>query len=312
VVATLVTTPALAGVLLLGGPTASAETAGTVAFSGGCGVLGTGIGARSTPDTNELSVPAGSEVAFANQLGHPATLRLDGEAITDLAPGDSVEVAFREGPVDASMQISCLLGSPAGTVTVEVQPEQQPTLAPDPASPAPGSGPDPAGSSPGRSGSTSQRTTDPATGAQPGQQSGAGQTSGGQSAGATGGQPSGQVPGGQTSGGWWSGGPGQAGFPPAGPAVPGAGTPEQPGADEQEAAADDPVSGSDTPTDPATVDGQPADGLATGQLTRTAESAPSNGPIGLLALVAAVCVVGVSAGVVRTIIAQRANRAQWA
>lgn len=41
-------------------------------------------------------------------------------------------------------------------------------------------------------------------------------------------------------------------------------------------------------------------------------SSPDKGPIGLLAIIATVCVVGVSAGAIRAIIAQRATRAEFA
>ena len=43
-----------------------------------------------------------------------------------------------------------------------------------------------------------------------------------------------------------------------------------------------------------------------------AGSRQDSGPIGLLAIIAAVCVVGVSAGAIRAIISQRASRAEFA
>jgi hypothetical protein len=64
---------------------------------------------------------------------------------------------------------------------------------------------------------------------------------------------------------------------------------------------------------PATVDQESGGNeLAVDQLSQTSESTPDDGPIGLLALTATVCVVGVSAGAVRALISQRANRAEWA
>ncbi|MEV4412435.1 hypothetical protein [Catellatospora sp. NPDC049609] len=45
---------------------------------------------------------------------------------------------------------------------------------------------------------------------------------------------------------------------------------------------------------------------------KASTSSPDKGPIGLLAIIATVCVVGVSAGAIRAIIAQRATRAEFA
>lgn len=45
---------------------------------------------------------------------------------------------------------------------------------------------------------------------------------------------------------------------------------------------------------------------------RVSSTSPDKGPIGLLAIIATVCVVGVSAGAIRAIIAQRATRAEFA
>lgn len=46
--------------------------------------------------------------------------------------------------------------------------------------------------------------------------------------------------------------------------------------------------------------------------TRVSSTSPDKGPIGLLAIIATVCVVGVAAGAIRAIIAQRATRAEFA
>jgi len=51
---------------------------------------------------------------------------------------------------------------------------------------------------------------------------------------------------------------------------------------------------------------------ASGYLTDLTEPTGGDSSIGLLALIATVCVVGVSAGAVRAIIAQRAKRPEWA
>jgi hypothetical protein len=275
----------LVGVPLLAGPTASAQEAGSVTFNGGCGVLGSGLGANSTPDATQVSVPAGSGVRFTNRLGQAATLRLDGEAAAEVPAGGTADVVFNDGPVAASMQISCLLGTPAGTVTVEVA-EAEPAPADpgdDPADPAAGAG----------------DQTDP-----PGQN---GSNNGGSQDGEASGDP--------VWGGWNEG----IAPPPAGVPDDAAGRPARVTRDRN---ADrpprwgvevEPPNGGASSGEPATVDQESGGNeLAADQLARTSGSTPDDGPIGLLALIATVCVVGVSAGAVRALISQRAHRAEWA
>ncbi|GAA1416542.1 hypothetical protein ACFQZ4_25435 [Catellatospora coxensis] len=60
---------------------------------------------------------------------------------------------------------------------------------------------------------------------------------------------------------------------------------------------------------PAAVVGGSGEMLDANRLSSTS---PDKGPIGLLAIIATVCVVGVSAGAIRAIIAQRATRAEFA
>jgi hypothetical protein len=291
---------------LVGGSAASAESDSTVTFSGGCGLLGSGLGAESSPDTTQVSVPAGSEVRFANGLGQDATLRLDGEAAAEVPAGGSADVVFHDGPVTASMQISCLLGAPAGSVTVEVTPvaeaPEQPSSGGDaePASPQPSSGSTAGGGTSSQGGPTSQGGST---------SRGGGSSTGGTSS--TGGDD-----------------PSWAGWGPTGQAPPPATQPDdtQSPAGRGTSSHDgerhprwgvevEPADGGATSGDPATVDTEPAgNGLAAEQVSRTSEStpAPDDGPIGLLAMIATVCVVGVSAGAVRALITQRANRAEWA
>ncbi|MEU8078175.1 hypothetical protein AB0B31_22270 [Catellatospora citrea] len=58
-----------------------------------------------------------------------------------------------------------------------------------------------------------------------------------------------------------------------------------------------------------TVVGQDPDKI---NLDSVSKTSPDKGPIGLLAIIATVCVVGVAAGAIRAIIAQRATRAEFA
>jgi hypothetical protein len=301
---TVTVAAALLGAPLLFGSAASAEADATVTFHGGCGLLGSGLGARSSPDLTDVSVTVGGTLRFANQLGQPATLRLDGEAVAEVPSGGAAEVVFHDGPVTAAMQLSCLLGGSAGTVTVAVvHPRPEPSDPSDPGdrsptSPSPGAGSS-GGGAPG--GGSSGGT---ASGGGSGWTGGTGQT--GQSTGA-GSSPSDQVP-----AEWWS----------AGQAPPPATGPDDRSVDDERDRSDelgdrwgvaiDPGDGSGMDGDPATVDQESADeAVVAGQLSRTAGSS-DDGPVGLLALIATVCVVGVSAGAVRALVTQRANRAEWA
>ena len=288
----LVAVAALAGGALLAGPAAGAGPAGTVTFTGGCGLLGSGIGGTASPAAAQVNLPAGTELRFTNQLGQSAVLRLDGQEVVQIPAGGSADVIFHDGPVLASMQIGCLLGEPASAVRVEVSRAAGPEPAPSPSA-ATSSRPS------GGSSSTPDRTGTP-------DRSPAGSPDT-----APAGSPAGGAP------------PAAAGAPafPGGPAGSGELAPGGPPPADRPAPTDglsprwglatDQPSGGGSGTDPATVDPQAAGGeAATGELARTARSTSGDGPVGLLALVATVCVVGVSAGAIRAIIGQRATRAE--
>lgn len=270
------------------GAPAHADPAVTVTFSGGCGLLG--LGGSSMPDVLELEVPSGTNVGFHNALSRPAILRLDGQAVAEVAPDDTATVWFGSGQVSVAMEISCLVSQPSGAVTVAVLPAADPT----PSAPPPDD--DPVPDAPvGASEVPSPRA--PAGPSVPA------------------GGPS--VPGGDAAA--------------ARPTAPDAPAPVAPPTPDDAAAA--PVTtpsptratapGSPTPatvdggvtgTDRAAVDtsaGVVDPGLSSRSLTGAAKPT-GDGSIGLLALIATVCVVGVSAGAVRAIIAQRANRTGWA
>lgn len=299
---------ALAGAPLLAG-SAVADPAGTVTFTGGCGLLGSGLGAGSDPDPERVNVPAGTELRFVNRLGEPATLWLDREPAAQIPPGGTADVVFHDGPVLATMQISCLVSHPAGAMTVAVSPAltSQPSGQPSPSSGSPDGGgagtsdrSAPGGSATGGSGSAEPATTR----LRPGDAA-----------------PDRSAPGGSAPAG---SGPAGSGSWPAGPAGPGIGAPPS-GKDPVSRPPADPDGRSPRwglATDPSERAGSSAGGAAAGdppaadaepatdRLAQTYPPGPgSNGPVGLLALVAAVCVVGVSAGAVRAIVAQRASRA---
>lgn len=289
-------TAALAGAPLLAGAPAGAGVAQSpdpVTFTGGCGLLG--MGGQSTPDVAELSVPAGSELRFTNQLGRSATLWLDGEQAAGVRDGESVEVTFHDGPVTVSMRLDCLVGGSSGEVTVEVA-AAEPGGSPGAAGPDASTGPADGGAVDG--GPADDAPAEPGT-------AGAGDP---ESA------PDGvaepdrrgpdEGPAGDGERGVWPGV--EAGMPADGPM-------SQPGADDDPGAGSPTgpaPEGSDSVADPATVTssvpGEPA------ELSHAAGSESDEGVVGLLALIATVCVVGVSAGAVRVLISQRSNRTEWA
>lgn len=283
----------LFGVPLLWASPAHADRVDTVTFRGGCGLLG--VGASSTPDVTELSVPAGSDLAFANRLGQAAVLRMNGAAAGQVDAGDSAAVRFYHGPATVTMEISCQLGQPTGAITVEVVPTaasgSSPTsLSPLPLSSAGLTGDDPSLTSLAPTGSGSPAGTSEQKSAQ---------AEASPSASAWGGSP--------------PAGPRQDPALGSGPTPPGAGKPTDRwalGPPAAPARGGIPLAGASVDGSATVVDDESE--FASKPLLRATEPAPDDRPIGLLALIAMVCVVGVSAGAVRAIIAQRANRAEWA
>jgi hypothetical protein len=266
-------------------PAAAAAADHRVTFGGGgLGVLS----CESRPDVTELLVASESTVGFTNQLGQPATLRIDGADRSRVARGATVEVRFHRGPVSVQLVPDCVLNlsESFGSVTVRVS---QPS--PDPV--PPGGSPTPSGSS-----STSASSGDPDA---PTQRSATGPGAG----------TTDQAPSGSTGA-----------LPPGWPA---AGTP--PSTSERPSVATDPgavdpddwraVSGADG-VDPG-VDLPAGDGPATvldgdrrAEPMAYAAARSRSGSFGLLALIATVCVVGVTVGAIRAIAAQRATRTSWA
>lgn len=273
-----------AGALIGGSSTASARATGTVSYTGGCSL----ISGTVTADPKRIEIAAGKSVEFANRLGHKAVLRLDGEEVAEVPTGSAVEITFHDGPVTATMQIDCLTGKASGAAVVDVRAATQP---PPPAPPAPTS---PATGASGGSGSSSGGAAGPAPG-------------GSSPADPTGGWPVPAGPGG-------SSGPAGTGVWPGGhsPVTAAPGSPlERDGAGE--IGGRRPAGGGAAPGSPANVDEQAVDdSVAAEQLSRTAAAASGGEPIGLLALIATVCVVGVSAGAVRTILTHRSNQAEAA
>ncbi len=307
------------GGLLLGAPlltngTANAEqseAAGRqIVFAGG-GVLG--LSCRSTPEVGSMTVPANSTVRVVNRTGHSAKLRLGGTAKGTVPDDGATEVVFRRGTTAVLLSPSCALGAESTPVLITATPSAPVTTMPDP-TPAPTDG-----------------TSPPASPSNPGSPSAS--DGGGTSA------PGPAVPPTKTQG-----APPRTDRP--GPARPGLTRPDhrpvatavqampqggaagrirtrttRTGAAAPTFAGMPPgerktiVPGVPTLELPSTTDaagapaGSPPTAFAAAEPVAAMEPMPDSGPIGLLAVVAMVCVGGVAFGAIRTIVAQRASRA---
>jgi hypothetical protein len=261
---------------------------------GGLGVLS----CESRPDVSRVLVAPESTVDFTNQLGQPAMLRIDGADRSRVARGATVEVRFHRGPASVQLVPDCVLNlsESFSPVTVQVSPPRpEPTSADDP----PPSG---ATSAPATSGRTDGSNQRPAAGAGTTDQVRPGP------AGAPPARPAAGIPPGPEGAPSGAAEPGAAG---PGAAGPGAAGPSVVDPDEWRTwyGVDGVGPGIDLPTGgPATVldRGQPAEPMA------YAAANSRTGSFGLLALIATVCVVGITVGAIRAIVAQRATRTSWA
>ncbi|MEV7621621.1 hypothetical protein [Actinoplanes sp. NPDC089786] len=114
----------LLGVPLLTNGTASAEQVEAggrqVVFDGGSML---GLSCRSTPDVSSLTIPAESTVRVVNRTGHPARLRL-GDTVKGTVPDDgSAAVVFRRGTTAVQLTPSCALGAESTPLLVTATPE---------------------------------------------------------------------------------------------------------------------------------------------------------------------------------------------
>lgn len=287
-----------------------------VTFSGG-GVLG--LSCHSTPDIESMVVPADSTVRVINRTGYSAQLRLGGDTKGTVPDDSATEVVFRRGTTSVLLKPNCPLGEDATAVLVTATPSA-PAQMPDPM-PAPSGGgaslsamaaagtSSPAGSASGStlpdSASAVARPSrlTPAT-SQAGVRAPAtlrGSTVAQAAATAAQGMPQGGgasrvrvrasgTPGGRV--------PAFAGMPPGDRKTLIPGVPKLDLSPAMQAASP----AAPTPP-PAEVAAEPVASM---------EPIRESGPIGLLALTAAVCVMGVGAAAIRAIVSQRANRAKVA
>lgn len=266
----LLATAAFAGALVpLAGSPAAAQSTETVTFTASCGLLG--LGGSSAVDRSELTVVEGSQIEFVNQASRSMTLSWDGGQ-ESVAAGHSYTLPVEEDPASftVTLRVRCLVDSPRSRVTVTVTPP--PTPDPVPTTPAPVD--DPGETPPSQEPAPSPSAVGGAYGeaAEPDGSA----------------RPGGWVPGDATEVDEPEPLPGTS---PADGAM--SNRPEPADADESEADAEV---------------GPTEDADDTADIAPAASSAPDDGSVGLLALIATVCVVGVSAGAIRVLLGQRAVR----
>jgi hypothetical protein len=276
----LVAAPAFGGLVL----TEATESGQQVTFSGG-GLLGVSCAAR--PDVRSVTVDADSTLRVVNRTGYNARLMLDGETQGEVADDGSAQVLFRRGPVTLSMRPSCVLSEESRTVEVQVRaatPTPEPSPEPSPSVESPSvqpTGPSPSGEPAAPAGAAAGGLPDAGAAASrrtaaPGLPD---KTAAGSTARASGRAGSG---GGSTA-----------------LAVPGMPPGDSPRLGPGSAPADGPAGG-------------PGSSGVAAEPVAALEPVTETGPVGLLAIMATICVAGVTAGAIRAIASQRASRTKMA
>ena len=259
------------------------ETNSQVTFSGD-GLLGVACGAK--PNAASVTVPAESTLRVVNNTGRKAKLMLDGATRGEVASGATADVLFHRGPVELALKPDCMLADEK-SVRVEVLAAPAPPAANNnPANPAIvpfGGGGASTGDSDNQPASTGNTTRDQ------------------------------NRPAGATQD---DGDPATAASPGAvDPADPTAGDAADPANADDRANPDAAALSADSFVDPnggANLDGATTVAGAAAEPLASVDPVSDSGPTGLLALIATVCAVGVSAGAIRAIVAQRASRTRAA
>lgn len=247
----------------------------TVEFSGGS-VLSLLV-CKSTPSTGKVDVTEGGQVAFVNRLGQAASLKVNGNTVSQVPPNSQVSVHFNaSGAESVSMAFDCGVGVvqefKAVDVAVAAAPNQAPAAAPRGAGAAVAGG---AGAGTAATTGTHKPTTAVTTPGKTTTTHATAPTTGPTGSGATGGSTGG------------------SGTEPIDPSL---------------------LGPSDLdPSTGAVAGDDPGDGAGGGnqvyvEAAVPASGTPRNGPAGLLALIATVCVVGVGMAAIRAIIAKRSVR----
>ena len=101
----------------------------TVEFSGGS-VLSLLV-CKSTPSTSKVDVEKGGQVAFVNRLGQAASLRVNGNTVSQVPANSQVAVHFNgSGPESVSMAFDCGVGVVQEFKAVDVTVNSVPNAAP--------------------------------------------------------------------------------------------------------------------------------------------------------------------------------------
>nr|WP_296075379.1 hypothetical protein [uncultured Actinoplanes sp.] len=295
------------GAPMLANGTASAEqlseTGRQVTFEGGSML---GLSCRSQPDIESMTVPADSTVRVVNRTGYSARLELGGDTKGTLPDDAATDVVFRRGTTAVVLKPNCALGDDTSPVMVTASPSA--AAMPDP-TPAPSGGQASLAIAPSGSGNPSGSLV-------PGPASAAERPSSAR-------RSSAHQPGLRTSS--------LASMPQGGAtARPKTKTKVKaisrtagdrthtfagmPPGDARTLATD--VPRADLPavageSDAAAPAAPPTESAAAEPVAAMAPM-PEGAPIGLLAVIASVCVLGVGAAAIRAIVSQRANRAKLA
>ncbi|GAA2635848.1 hypothetical protein [Paractinoplanes durhamensis] len=310
------------GALIFGAPlmmngTASAEQLDEggrqVTFGGGGFVA---LNCRSHPDVESMVVPPDSMVRVVNRTGYSAQLQLSGDTKGTLPDDAATDVVFRRGTTAVTLKPNCPLGEDVSPLMVTASPSASAAM-PDP-TPVPSGGDSSApaaassDSSDASSGAVTNSTlSDPAsTAARPGGSTKSGHRGvrrPGQRTSAVTPAAQGMPHGGGTAriktktvaGTPGSPDPAFAGMPPG---------------DQKTLVTDVPQLDLEPVTQqavPAAVS-PPSTEIAAAEPVAATVPMRQSTPIGLLGLIAAVCVMGVGAAAIRAIVSQRANRANMA
>ncbi|MBM2616914.1 hypothetical protein JIG36_15250 [Actinoplanes sp. LDG1-06] len=287
-----------------------------VTFTGG-GMFGISCG--SEPSVESMTVPAQSTVRVVNQTGYAAKLLLGGDEKGSLDDNASADVIFRRGTTAVMVKPSCAIGDDASpmmvttspSATAPAQPEPAPTAPADDVSPmslAPAGSGDSSGTPSGSNAAPAERPsrarpadTAPDVRKQPSLRSSGVAAQAARTAAQAmphgGAAPQAKTKTASRTAG--SAAPAFAGMPPGDEKT------LLPGVPRLDL---EPVTIGAEPAAPA----PPPTQIAAAEPVATLEPMPEGSPLGLLALTAAVCVVGVTVAAIRAIVSQRANRAQIA
>lgn len=256
-----------------------------VVFTGG-GVLG--VTCAATPSRSTVTVAADSSLEVVNRTGFPARLLVDGAVRGELGNAESTRIPFSRGPVSLTLSPSCVIAGQPATVRVRVRPaateQPTPTVATEPSAAtrlpaagatgsAPAGGPDDRATAIPSTRGFGGRTPDAAPRADRGRPPARTDDDRDRT------RPAG---------------------PPVRPARPAPASPAATGAADTDS----------RPSDQPAVDptaAQPDDGTAIESVVATKPVGRSR-PVGLLPIIAVICVVGVSCATIRAIVAQRASR----